>query len=172
MRLNNLPVAVKLWGVVLGSMGAMLTLAFSLLVFAERTAEQVNAKTQAADVRIATTMRWKALTELSVERVVVSAMSSESVLVQEMKALSTQGIARISELQKEVEAQADSEQEKAQLAVVAGNRAKALEAVAKINRAREEGDVLQAMELAVQALLKSASPVAAAAGPSRTRAGP
>ncbi len=138
MRLNNLPVAVKLWGVVLGSMGAMLTLAFSLLVFAESTAEQVNAKTQAADVRIATTMRWKALTELSVERVVVSAMSSESVLVQEMKALSAQGIARISELQKEVEAQADSEQEKVQLAVVAGNRAKALEAVAKINRAREE----------------------------------
>ncbi|MDH0492700.1 methyl-accepting chemotaxis protein [Comamonas aquatica] len=157
MRLNNLPVAVKLWGVVLGSMGAMLTLAFSLLVFAERTAEQVNAKTQAADVRIATTMRWKALTELSVERVVVSAMSSESVLVQEMKALSTQGIARISELQKEVEAQADSEQEKAQLAVVAGNRAKALEAVAKINRAREEGDVLQAMELAVQALRPAAA---------------
>ncbi|WP_314322844.1 methyl-accepting chemotaxis protein [Comamonas aquatica] len=157
MRLNNLPVAVKLWGVVLGSMGAMLTLAFSLLVFAERTAEQVNAKTQAADVRIATTMRWKALTELSVERVVVSAMSSESVLVQEMKALSAQGIARISELQKEVEAQADSEQEKAQLAVVAGNRAKALEAVAKINRAREEGDVLQAMELAVQGLRPAAA---------------
>ncbi|MDH0901246.1 methyl-accepting chemotaxis protein [Comamonas aquatica] len=157
MRLNNLPVAVKLWGVVLGSMGAMLTLAFSLLVFAERTAEQVNAKTQAADVRIATTMRWKALTELSVERVVVSAMSSESVLVQEMKALSAQGIARISELQKEVEAQADSEQEKAQLAVVAGNRAKALEAVAKINRSREEGDVLQAMELAVQALRPAAA---------------
>ncbi|QTX21162.1 methyl-accepting chemotaxis protein [Comamonas aquatica] len=157
MRLNNLPVAVKLWGVVLGSMGAMLTLAFSLLVFAERTAEQVNAKTQAADVRIATTMRWKALTELSVERVVVSAMSSESVLVQEMKALSAQGIARISELQKEVEAQADSAQEKAQLAVVAGNRAKALEAVAKINRSREEGDVLQAMELAVQALRPAAA---------------
>ena len=77
MRLNNLPVAVKLWGVVLGSMGAMLTLAFSLLVFAERTAEQVNAKTQAADVRIATTMRWKALTELSTERFLVSATSSE-----------------------------------------------------------------------------------------------
>jgi methyl-accepting chemotaxis protein len=92
-----------------------------------------------------------------VERVVVSAMSSESVLVQEMKALSAQGIARISELQKEVEAQADSEQEKAQLAVVAGNRAKALEAVAKINRAREEGDVLQAMELAVQALRPAAA---------------
>ena len=67
MRLNNLPVAYKLWGVVLGSMLSMLTLAFVLTWMAEQRAVAINVKTQQADQRIATTMRWMALTELTVE---------------------------------------------------------------------------------------------------------
>ena len=157
MRLNNLPAAYKLWGVVLGSMASMLTLAFILTLLAEQRAMQVNTKTQQADQRIATTMRWMALTEVTVERVVVSAMSSEAHLVQEMKALGAQGIEGISALQKQVEALADTEEEKAQLAKVAANRAKALAAVADINKAREDGDVLAAMHVATNQLRSAVS---------------
>ncbi len=152
MRLNNLPVAYKLWGVVLGAMAAMLALSVALTMLAERRAIAINLKTQQADQRITTTMRWMALTELTVERVVVSAMSSEAQLVQEMKALSTKGIAGVSALQKQVEALAETDEEKAQLAKVAANRAKALAAVAQINQARDAGEVLKAMEAANQQL--------------------
>ena len=156
MRLKNIPVGGKLWGVVLGCMGSMLALALGLLAFSERMEERAFAKTQLADQRIATTMRWKALTEITVERVVVSAMSSESQLVQEMSGLAKQGIEGVTALQKDVEAQADSDEERAQLAVVAANRAKALGAAAQINKSREEGDVLQAMGIAVNELRPAA----------------
>ena len=66
MRLNNLPVAYKLWGVVLGAMAAMLALSVALTMLAERRAIALNLKTQQADQRITTTMRWMALTELTV----------------------------------------------------------------------------------------------------------
>jgi len=155
MRLNNLPVAFKLWGVVLGSMASMLTLAVILTVLAEQRAIAINEKTLQADQRIATTMRWKALTELTVERIVVSAMSSEAPLVKEMSQLSSQGVAGVNDLQKQVEALAETEQEKAQLAKVGANRTVALAAVAKINQARESGDVVQAMDVAINQLRPS-----------------
>lgn len=152
MRLNNLPVAFKLWGVVLGSMASMLTLAVILTMLAEQRASAVNQKTEQADQRIATTMRWKALTELTVERIVVSAMSSEAALVHEMTQLGSKGIAGVTELQKQVEAMAETDEEKAQLAKVGSNRAQALAAVAKINQAREAGDILLAMDVATNQL--------------------
>ena len=152
MRLNNIPVAVKLWGVVLGSMAAMLGLAFVLTYLAEMRAGIVHQRTLQADERIATTMRWKALTELTVERVVVSATATQPHLIAEMKALGAKGIAGVTELQKQVEALAESAEEKAQLAKVAVNRAKALEAVAAINKAREDGDLIRAMDAAASQL--------------------
>ncbi|WP_312565514.1 methyl-accepting chemotaxis protein [Comamonas sp.] len=152
MRLNNLPVAYKLWGVVLGSMVSMLSLAFVLTWMAEQRAIAMNTKTELADQRIAATMRWMGMTEITVERVVVSAMSSEAQLVQEMKTLGAQGIAQITELQKQVEALVETDAEKAQLRTVAANRAKSLEAVAKINQARETGDVLKAIDAATNEL--------------------
>ena len=152
MRLNNLPVAYKLWGVVLGSMVSMLSLAFVLTWMAEQRAIAMNTKTELADQRIAATMRWMGMTEITVERVVVSAMSSEAQLVQEMKTLGAQGIAQITELQKQVEALVETDAEKAQLRTVAVNRAKSLEAVAKINQAREAGDVLKAIDAATNEL--------------------
>lgn len=152
MRLNNLPVAYKLWGVVLGSMVSMLSLALVLTWVAEQRAIAMNTKTEQADQRIAATMRWMGMTQITVERVVVSAMSSEAPLVQEMKTLASQGIAQITELQKQVEALVETEAEKTQLRTVAANRAKSLEAVAKINQAREAGDVLQATQAATNEL--------------------
>ncbi len=152
MRLNNLPVAYKLWGVVLGSMASMLTLAVFLTYMAEQRAAAINLKTQQADQRISATMRWMALTELTVERIVVSSMSSEAMLVNEMRELGAKGIAGVTELQKQVESLAETDEEKSQLATVAKNRAKALQAVAAINTAREDGDLIRAMDAAAQQL--------------------
>ena len=71
MRLQNIAVATKLWGLVLGGMGAMLALAVLLLVFAERMDAATSARVAAVEQRLALSARWKALTELTVERVVV-----------------------------------------------------------------------------------------------------
>ena len=76
MRLQNISVATKLWGLVLGGMGAMLALAVLLLVFAERMDAATSARVAAVEQRLALSARWKALTELTVERVVVGATST------------------------------------------------------------------------------------------------
>ena len=61
VRLKDMAVAYKLWAVVLGGMVAMLGLSSGLLWFAERTDAHTRHITEAADARIAITMRWKAL---------------------------------------------------------------------------------------------------------------
>src|SRR5574344_2591841 len=152
MRLQNISVATKLWGLVLGGMGAMLALAVLLLVFAERMDAATSARVAAVEQRLALSARWKALTELTVERVVVGATSTEAGLIEQMNQLAKDGIAQISVLQKQVVDQADGAQERALLERVGGYRRKALDAVAAIAAARATGDALAAMAVASQQL--------------------
>ena len=149
MRWNNLPVAHKLWGVVIGSMLSMLSLALVLAYMTEIRAVDVHQKTLKADERISQTMRWKSVTELTVERVMVSVMSTEASVVQEMKKLGDQGVEQASELQKKVEALAETQEEQDQLREVARTRSEALSIIGKINQLRTGGDHSAAMQVAL-----------------------
>ncbi len=152
MRLQNISVATKLWGVVLGGMGVMLALATALLFFAERMDSVAATRSVALEQRIDLAGRWKALSELTVERVVVGASTTEVGLIEQMNQLSKEGIARINELQKQVTEMAETPQERAILAKVAADRNKALEAVAAIAAARERGAMLEALKISRQQL--------------------
>ena len=152
MRLQNISVATKLWGVVLGGMGVMLALATALLFFAERMDSMAATRSAALEQRIDLAGRWKALSELTVERVVVGASTTEVGLIEQMNQLSKEGIARINELQQQVTDMAETPQERAILAKVAADRNKALEAVAAIAAARERGAMLEALKISRQQL--------------------
>ncbi len=123
VRLKDMAVAYKLWAVVLGGMVAMLGLSSGLLWFAERTDAHTRHITEAADARIAITMRWKALTELSTERFLVSATSTEPSMVRDMALLSRKNNVQIAELQKQVEAVAVTPRERAHMEKLLRNRA-------------------------------------------------
>ncbi|MDD3018580.1 MAG: methyl-accepting chemotaxis protein [Comamonas sp.] len=152
MRLQNISVATKLWGVVLGGMGAMLALAVLLLVFSERMDTATSTRVAAVEQRLALSARWKALTELTVERIVIGATSTEAGLIEQMDRLSKDSIAQISVLQKQVVALADLPEERALLEQVGNHRRKALEAVAAIAAARAHGDAHEAEVVARQQL--------------------
>ena len=156
MNLQNIRVAHKLWAVVVGSMAAMVLLAFGLMAYSDRVDAEVAKQQEWADKRIVLSMRWQRMTEVAVERYVVSVMSSESHIVDQMKKLATGGTAQITETQRLVQEMADSPQEKAQLEKVAKARTQTLDDIAKAQNARNEGDMLKASEIAEKQLRPSA----------------
>ena len=156
MNLQNIRVAHKLWAVVLGSMSAMVLLAFGLMVYSDRVDADVAKQMEWADKRIVLSMRWRAMTEVAVERYVVSVMSSESQIVDQMKKLATGGTAQITETQRLVLEMADSAAEKAQLEKVGKARTQTLADIAKAQEARNQGDMLAAAEIAEKQLRPSA----------------
>jgi len=135
MSFLQLSVGRKLWLILLALLGSMLVLLFALLGYTERVDDATTARVQAADVRIGLASRWKAMTQLAVERVVVSAVSTDEALAARMSALVKTDIAAITELQKSIVAQATLPQDKAQLERIATERS----AVLKITGQTQEG---------------------------------
>lgn len=152
VRLKDMAVAYKLWAVVLGGMVAMLGLSSGLLWFAERTDAHTRHITEAADARIAITMRWKALTELSTERFLVSATSTEPSMVRDMALLSRKNNVQIAELQKQVEAVAVTPRERAHMEKLLRNRAEFLRIALQLHELREAGQVQEATAMAQSTL--------------------
>ncbi|GAA3981309.1 hypothetical protein GCM10022279_01160 [Comamonas faecalis] len=152
MHLKDLTVAHKLWGAVLGGMGLMLALGLAVVGYVEATESQSRQRMQAADARIATTMQWKSLIELSTERFVVSAVSSEPQLVGEMARLSRKNNQEIADLQDQIESSASSGPEQALLARLASNREQFRQIAMDVYRQREAGNVAASVELAQQQL--------------------
>ncbi|SDM17799.1 HAMP domain-containing protein, partial [Oryzisolibacter propanilivorax] len=154
---NNLSVARKLWGVVLGALAMMLALGVAVLVYVEHIDARSRQAIEAADARIGTTMQWKSLTELSTERFLVSATSTERHLVEEMALLSRQNSQQINGLQKQIEDSASEPQERALVQRLAANREQFREVAMGIFREREAGNTQAALALVQQRLRPTTS---------------
>ncbi|WP_305807171.1 hypothetical protein, partial [Stenotrophomonas sp. YIM B06876] len=123
MNFNHMPVARKLWAIILGLMLAMLALAFGLLYNMAQVNAEVERNVQYNEDRIILALRWKGLSQLSVERAIVSAISSDDYLADQMAQLMKEGIEGITELQNKVTAVAFSSEDKQQLERLAAERA-------------------------------------------------
>ena len=156
MNLQNIRVAHKLWAVVLGSMSAMVLLAFGLMAYSDRVDEQVAKQIEWADKRIVLSMRWRGMTEVAVERYVIGVMSSESHIVEQMRKLATGGSAQITETQRLVLEMADSAAEKTQLEKVGQARTQTLADIAKAQEARTQGNMQEATDIVDKQLRPSA----------------
>ena len=147
MNFNNMPVARKLWAIILGLMLTLLGLTFGLLTYIQNVDARVLQMVQLNEDRITLALRWSSLSQLSIERAVVSAISSDDFLADQMRKLMTEGIAGITEIQKKVTDAAFSPEDKQQLERIAAERTVVLQFNAQAQEARKAGDLEMARQI-------------------------
>jgi len=140
MKFQNLSVSRKLWLIILGLMGSMLVLVYALVNYTARVDAETTANVQANEDRISLALRWKGMTQLAVERVVVSAVATDEVLSARMKTQVKADIAAITEIQKKIVEQAVSPEDKAQLERIAAERSGVLKITAQAQDGRADID--------------------------------
>ena len=150
MNFNNMPVARKLWAVILGLMLAMLALAWGQLVYTTRVNEDVARVVQFNEDRISLALRWQSASTLNVERRMVAAISSDDGLTQQMLQLAKSGTEQVSALQKQVNDSVFGSEGKQLLERIAQDRAVVQQFNAQAQEARERGDLEAARQIVEQ----------------------
>ena len=153
MNFNHLPVARKLWGLVLGLLVSMLLLLAGLLAYSAQLDDEAARIVQANQDRMSLALRWKGLTMLAVDQSVSALASADETLASGLQKKAKQGIEAINALQKQVEAVASSAEDKAQMERVAAARKVVLDALAEATKARAEGDFARTLTLVDSKLL-------------------
>jgi methyl-accepting chemotaxis protein len=153
MNFNNMPVGRKLWAIILGLMLAMLALTFGLVTYLSHVEAETARIVQANEDRISLALRWKGMTELAVERVVIGTVSSDERLSARMQAQVKTGIEAITAIQKKIVAAAATAEDKAQLERIAAERATVLKITADVQAVRGNGDVAAAQRMVEETLL-------------------
>jgi methyl-accepting chemotaxis protein len=138
--LRNMSVGAKLWsGVVLIILALLATVATAGLRSA-RLNEESEKVLSALSTKTALAIEWAGLTETNVTRVQASTLSTDPAIAEIYKDLIPVGVARITELQKQLNALEMNEAEKAQLAKIAEHRKGVLESLGKANALKKDGD--------------------------------
>ena len=153
MKFNNMPVARKLWLLLAGLMLAMLALMAGLLRYVSYVDADVARVVQFNEDRMTMALRWKGMTELSVERAAISAVSSDAALVNRLQQQIKAGVDGISKIQKQVTEAAFSPEDKQQLERIAAERAIVLKFNAQAQDARSAGDLAAAQKIVDEQLL-------------------
>ena len=153
MKFNNMPVARKLWLLLAGLMLAMLALMAGLLQYVSYVDADVARVVQFNEDRMTMALRWKGMTELSVERAAISAVSSDAALVNRLQQQIKAGVDGISKIQKQVTEAAFSPEDKQQLERIAAERAIVLKFNAQAQDARSAGDLAAAQKIVDEQLL-------------------
>jgi len=141
MNLQNLRIGTRMW-LAVGVSAAVLAL---LLAFATargtRAQAFADAELSLADSKIRLATQWAMLTEATVARVRVNAINSDPAVEMTMNAANKVAIARIAELQKQIQALGGGEAEKALMEKIAVARKAVFEAAAKVDKLKEAGDL-------------------------------
>ena len=162
MHFNNLSVARKLWTTILGLMLSLLALGTGLYVITVQLNAQTAQEVQAREDRISLALRWKGMTELAVERVVIGAITTDESLSQRLQPQLKTSIQAVSAVQKQIVDAAESPEDKAQLERVAAARVIVLDLVAQAQKTRSTGDVEGAQRLVNDQLLPAVTKYTAA----------
>ncbi|MEQ6433775.1 methyl-accepting chemotaxis protein [Comamonas sp. w2-DMI] len=147
MKSLHLTVARKLWLLVTGLLLSMAAVVAGSLFYLHEVNSRILEDIERAQTSSALAREWRDLTDTSVDRSIVAAMSSEEHLVERQRDLMNKGIARITALQKKVTELAVSPESKAELAKVSENRRKTLEVNSAVQEARKSGDFAAARDL-------------------------
>ena len=87
MNFNHLPVARKLWGLVLGLLVSMLLLLAGLLAYTAQLNDEAARIVQANEDRISLALRWKGLTTLALDQSVSALASADETLASDLQKL-------------------------------------------------------------------------------------
>lgn len=147
MKLNQFSVSQKLWALVIGLLVGLLLVSAGSLIYLDRV--YVSISKEATRTRMAANIasEWRHLTEQSVDRSIVAAISSEENLVEQQRKLMSDGIAHITELQKKLNELVTDEESRKVLDEVAERRRATLESNAAVQAARKDNDFAAAFDL-------------------------
>ncbi|GGH50821.1 methyl-accepting chemotaxis protein I [Comamonas phosphati] len=147
MKSLRFTVARKLWLLVIGLLLSMSAVVIGSLFYLHQVNNRILEDIDHAQASSTLAREWRDLTDMSVDRSIVAAMSSEEHLVERQRDLMNQGIARNSALQKQVTELAIAPKSKAELAKVSEQRRQILEVNTAMQEARKAGDFAAARDL-------------------------
>ncbi|MBS0507927.1 MAG: HAMP domain-containing protein, partial [Proteobacteria bacterium] len=153
MNLHHLPVARKLWALVLGLTISMLALLAGLMSYSMEVDDKAASIVQYNEDRISLALRWKGLSALAVDRVVNSLASNDEALTERLIKESKEGIQAIDAVQKQIEEALFSPADKEQFQRVMAARKQVLEANAEAGKLRANLDHTGARALLESKLL-------------------
>ena len=156
MRLNQFSVTQKLWSLVGCLLAGLLLVTAGSLFYLNGVSAGIALQVQQAQQVASLASEWRHLTELSVDRSIVAAISTEENLVEQQRKLMTDGIARINELQKQVTDLAQDDASRKSLEQVAQWRSKTLQANSAVQKARSESDFATAYDIVEKQLRPAA----------------
>ena len=147
MRLNQFTVAQKLWSLVGCLLVGLLLVTAGSLLYLNGVSATIAQQVQRAQAAASLANEWRHLTELSSDRSIVAAISSEENLVEQQRKLMSEGIARINDLQKQVAELAGDELSRKSLEQVAQARKKTLEINSAVQKVRSDSDFATAYDI-------------------------
>ena len=162
MGFQNASVAHKLWALVLSLLVVMVGLLVSLQMHTVNVASRTAQLVQFNEERALLATRWKGLTELAVDRLVNALVTADEALSAKLLAQVKIDIEAVTVLQKKIEEMAFSAENKAQLERVVQERAKVLQVVAEVQKARAQGDPVVVERMVKERLSPSVAQYAAA----------
>jgi len=141
MNIQNLPVARKLWALVLSLMLAMLLLLGGLLSHLLNVDDEAARVVHFNQERMTLALRWKGLTALSVDRAVSALTVPDEGMATRLQQKVKEGIEAINGIQKQIEAAAFSAADKAQLERITEARKLVLAELGEGNKLRAAGNL-------------------------------
>ncbi len=141
MTFLNLSVGRKLWMLILGLLASMLVLLGGLLAYLMHLDDEAARIVQANEDRLSLALRWKGLSALAVERALLGVSVQDEALSARLRRQAGEDIKSISGVQKQIEEQSFTPEDKAQLERIAAMRKPVLELNGEAGRLRAAGDL-------------------------------
>ncbi len=158
MKFNDMRVAHKLWGTILGLLLVLLATAVFTLYRADKAMEKALVDIQFFENNIVNAVRWQGLTETNTERTLAAIASSDAVIDKFFTERQKAGTALISEVQATLREAAVSEADRAALAKVGEARTHLLSALKRATEVKDSGDPEARRNFAFNEFLPTAVP--------------
>ncbi|MBS0302562.1 MAG: HAMP domain-containing protein, partial [Proteobacteria bacterium] len=140
MNLHHLPVARKLWALVLGLTLALLLLMAGLVAHLTTLDDEAANAVQFSEDRITHALRWRGMVALDAHRAIIQMGTSDAALAERMAKESSTSTQAITELQQKVQSMVRRPAGKAQMERIAAVRAQALDIIKQSRELRAKGD--------------------------------
>ncbi|MEG0938380.1 methyl-accepting chemotaxis protein [Comamonas sp.] len=154
---QNLSVAHKMWALFVGLLLCSVLVAGGLFGYLQNVEQRVSAAVQATDKRINLALRWQALTLQSVEAALASVLSSEEHLIAQLSQKARGLMEQASGLQQQVQADAQTAQDRDGLTTVEQERKAVLGIYEQAYQARDLGKAWEAQKLVDEQLIPAAN---------------
>ena len=141
MRLNDIPLSAKLWGLLVLVLGALTAVAVFNQVATRSVHSETLARLQQADGLILKVSLWRTMSQRNTELTLAANLSPDEASAAFFSARLKSGISESSALQKEIADLAMSERDEAQTAQMIERRRVVLAVVKKLGEVRSAGDV-------------------------------